>query len=343
MLTARILNPAEIPWARLDAFPDRTIFQTRAWVDFVSETQRATPVIAELRAGSDVAGYFTGLTIERFGIRILGSSFPGWATPYIGFNLMEGVPAAEALAAVERMAFGELKCLHMEISDRRFTPEDGRQLGFECKFYESYETDLTKTEDEIFKAMTSACRRCVRKAEKSGVTIQHAGDIEFADEYYAQLLDVFDKQKLAPSYGVERVRALIRHLLPTGNLLLVRALAPDGKCIGTGIYPGLNRVAQFWGNASYRATQILRPNETLHWYAMRYWKSRGVKRFDWGGGGTYKEKYGPYPLAVPWFAKSKYRLLSTLRNQALNLFRMRQRLAGRLRGKKTAPAENEEE
>src|SRR5581483_8389674 len=151
MLTARILNPAEIPWARLDAFPDRTIFQTRAWVDFVSETQRATPVVAELCAGSDVAGYFTGLTVERFGIRILGSSFPGWATPYIGFNLMEGVPAAEALAAVERMAFGELKCLHMEVSDRRFTPEDGRQLGFDCKFYESYETNLTKTEDEIFK------------------------------------------------------------------------------------------------------------------------------------------------------------------------------------------------
>jgi hypothetical protein len=26
---------------------------------------------------------------------------------------------------------------------------------------------------------------------------------------------------------------------------------------------------------------------------LRYWKARGVKLFDWGGGGgTYKEKYG---------------------------------------------------
>ncbi len=75
----------------------------------------------------------------------------------------------------------------MEVSDPHFTVEDGQELGFTCDSYTSYRTDLTKSEDELFNAMESACRRCIRKAEKSGVTIEEAHDLAFADEYYEQL------------------------------------------------------------------------------------------------------------------------------------------------------------
>lgn len=336
MMTVRLLDPLVLPWERLDAFDDRTVFQTREWLAFLHETQGATPVIAELHAGGDVAGYFTGLTLQRFGIRILGSSFPGWTTPYIGFNLVPGASRREALESLESIAFGPLKCLHMEISDRQFAVDDGQSLGFDVRLHDSYETDLRQSEDQIFGGMNSACRRCIRKAEKSGVIAMEANDLAFADEYYAQLQDVFAKQALVPTYGVERVRALIRHLQPSGRLLLVRAVSPEGACIGTGIYPAYNRLAELWGNASCRTSQILRPNETLHWYAMRYWKSRGAEIFDWGGGGTYKEKYGPRKIAVPWFSKSRYRILGTLREQAARVVRMKQVLAGRRLGKTRA-------
>ena len=46
-------------------------------------------------------------------------------------------------------------------------------------------------------------------------------------------------------------------------------------CPGT--FLGFNKIAEFWGNASFRASQILRPNEAIHWYAMRYWKVVGCK------------------------------------------------------------------
>jgi hypothetical protein len=324
-----VLDPARIPWDALDALPDRTIFQSRAWLQFLAESQGARPVVAELRAGRDVAGYFTGALVNRFGIRILGSSFRGWTTPYMGFNLLPGATRREALQAIEQLAFGDLKCQHLEVSDRYMRPEDGAGLGFELEFYESYETDLTQTEEQMFNAMESACRRCVRKAEKSGVRIEMATGPGFASDYYRQLQDVFAKQRLAPAYGQDRVEALVRHLLPSGNLLLLRAVGPEGNTIGTGIYPGFNQVAEFWGNASWRANQILRPNEALHWYAMRYWKSRGVAIFDWGGGGSYKEKYGPRPSAAPWFVKSRYKILSRMRAQARTLVAARQKLRGR--------------
>lgn len=327
-----VVDPKHVNWEHLDSFRDRTVFQTREWLNFVAETQRATPVIAQLEQDGQLAGYFSGLTFSRMGVKVLGSSFPGWTTPYIGFNLVPGASRAEALAAIEKLAWDTLKCLHMEVSDPYFTPEDGLGLGFGCEYYISYRTDLTQSEEQLFHGMDSACRRCVRKAEKSGVKIEEASDLAFADEYYDQLKDVFAKQGLVPTYNLERVRALVKNLAGTGRVLFVRARDREGKCIASGIFPGYNKMAEFWGNASYRSSQILRPNEAIQWYVMRYWKQRGVEVYDWGGEGTYKEKYGCRPHRVPWFTKSRYKVLSTLRNEAKSMYARKQRFLGWLQG-----------
>ena len=154
-------------WKRLDGFADRTVFQTREWLQFVAESQNAQPVLAELRESSIVLGYFTGLTFSKFGMKVLGSSFPGWTTPYMGFNLNPGVPRQAALEALEKFAWDDLKCLHLEVSDPNFTFEDGETAGFKAEYYGSYRTDLTRSEEELFNGMESACRRCIRKAEKA--------------------------------------------------------------------------------------------------------------------------------------------------------------------------------
>lgn len=323
-------------WDLLDNFDDRTVFQTRAWLQFVAEAQGAMPVIAEVRDGQDVAGYFTGLTFSKFGMKILGSSFPGWTTPYIGFNMKPGTSRREALIALEKFAWDDLKCLHIEVSDPNFIVDDSEGLGFNHEYYASYRTDLTKSEEELFNGMDSACRRCIRKAEKSSLVLEESHDLDFADEYYEQLQDVFAKQGLVPTYSIERVRSLVKHVAPTGNVLLLRVRDAGGKCIATGIYPGFNKVVEFWGNASFRAYQNSRPNEACHWYAIRYWKKRGATIFDWGGEGTYKEKYGCTPHRVPWFTKSKYQIVDTLRNEARNMFARKQKFLGWLQGNRSA-------
>jgi hypothetical protein len=327
-----LVDLKSVDWAALDTFEDRTVFQTREWLSFIAESQNATPIVTELSEDGKGVGYFSGLVFSKMGVRVLGSSFPGWTTPYIGFNLVAGASRASALAAVERFAWQTLKCLHMEVSDPCFTVEDGQELGFACQFYTSYRTDLTKTEDELFNSMDSACRRCVRKAEKSGVLIEEAHDAEFAAEYYDQLKDVFAKQGLVPTYKLDRVRALVKHLAPTGRILLLRARDPEGKCIATGIFPGFNKIAEFWGNASFRSSQAFRPNEAIQWYVMRHWKRRGVEVYDWGGEGTYKEKYGCTVHKVPWFTKSRYQFVSKLRDEAKEMFARKQRLLGWLHG-----------
>ncbi len=338
MFLFRRIEPAEIPWEQLDSFPDRVVFQTQAWLNFISETQHGEWIVAEISNDAGLAGYFSGVVVRKAGFRMLGSSFPGWTTPYMGFNLVSGISRAAVLPSFEQWVFQDLKCLHFEVSDSNFTPEDAQSLAFSETFYESYSSDLTKSEEELFAGMSSACRRCIRKGEKSGVRVEEAHDETFADDYYAQLKDVFAKQGKTPTYGPDRVQSLVKHLLPTGNLLLLRARSPEGACIGTGIYPGMNKTAEFWGNASWREHQLLRPNETLHWYAMRYWKKRGAEVFDWGGGGEYKEKYGVVPLRVPWLYKSRYKWVSTARDRLRDLYYSTRPVIGRLKGQKPATA-----
>ena len=314
----------ELPWSELDRYADRNVFQTRAWLRFLARTQNATPVVASLREGDDTVGWFTGMVQRRFGLRVLGSPFPGWSTSYLGFNLRPGVDRRAAFEALPRLAFGELRCSHLEVRCRNtgFHELDGS--GFERGHtFRTYTLDLCPTEEEIFSRMKSACRRAIRKSEKEGVVVEEADDMDFAGDYFAQLVDVFDKQGLRPHFGIERVRTLIEEMLPTGNLLLLRARLRSGECVATAVFPVFNGVAYFWGGASVRSGQSARPNEAIMWHAIRALRDRGTEQLDLGGEGTYKEKYGPVLTPVPLYMQSRWRAVTAARNRAERFVRRR--------------------
>jgi CelD/BcsL family acetyltransferase involved in cellulose biosynthesis len=316
--------------AKIDTQQAGTIHQTPAWLAFLSETQKGEPIVAVLKEGRETSGYFIGLIVQKFGVRILGSPFSGWTTDYMGLILSPGVDRRRAIQALLDFAFQELECVHLEMMDRNLTVSDLGGLGVQHRVYRGFEIDLTRDEDELFSNMTSACRRCIRKAEKEGILVEEAHDLEFADEYYAQLRDVFAKQSLVPTYGVERVRQLITHVHPTGQLLLLRARDRNGRCIATGIFPHMNGTMFFWGGASWRHSQSLRPNEALQWHAMKIGKQKGLRTYDMGGDGEYKRKYGGSEIEVPWFRKSKYPWIRYLRDMAQHSHKISQKCLGRL-------------
>ncbi len=319
-----------VDWEYLDSFADRTLFQTRAWIEFVAEAQAATPVILEVKVDNQPVGFFTGLTIRRGGFKILGSPFPGWSTSYLGFNLIPGVDRTFLINPLAKFAFRELGCWHVELMDRSLTVEQMDALGWEGRNFANTEIDLSVSEEDIFANMKGSCRTSIRKAERSGVTVEIADDNQFSSEFYSQLTEVFAKRGLKPTYSKERVDLLRKHLGPTGNLLLVRARNADGICIATGIYPAFKNRMYFWGGASLREFQILQPNEPVQWFAMRHWKDRGAIACDMGGGGEYKLKYGGYPIVIPWRRKSKYAWIGTLRVLAQRTHAGWRRFAGKI-------------
>ena len=313
-------DPANLPWDGLDAFPDRMFSQRRGWLEFLSNLSEGRIIIAALKDGGKTVGYFSGILFHRFGVPILGSPFQGWTTTYMGFNLKPGVSRVEALVALKHFAFKQLGCLHLEILDRYLTMEDIAGLDVDVTVEPTYVTPLHLDEEQIFANMSGACRRCIRKAEKNGLIIEEAAPEGFADEYYDQLIDVFAKQDLQPPYSKKYVQTLIENVHPSGDALLLRAKTRDGMKIASAIYFGHKEHSLFWGNGSLRSHQILRPNEALHWYALRYWKRRGVKFHDWCGPNDYKRKYGPQPCQMPRIRISRFRALGWARDAAYHLY-----------------------
>ncbi|WP_250007722.1 GNAT family N-acetyltransferase [Actinoplanes sp. M2I2] len=333
MLRLHRVTPAPEVWAERAGYDDRLIFHTEPWSRFVAEAQRAEPVLARVTDGTTTVGHFTGLVTKRFGLRILGSPMAGWTTSYGGFTLDPAVPRRAALEALLPFAFDDLGCAHLEIRDRFLTAGDLGGLGLRWSDAPTAVIDLSPGEDALFGAMASACRRNIRKATKSGVTIEEVvADPTFAADFYEQLRDVFAKQNLVPTYSIERVRSLIRHVGPSGQLLLLRARDPEGRCIATAILPWYHRTMYFWGGASYREHQHLRPNEALIWHAMRWAKARGVTEFDFVGGNAYKAKYGTTEVPVPWARRSRSPLVANLRDAAQQGFALKQRAVARLTG-----------
>ena len=323
------LAAAEIDWPALDVFEDRIFSQRRPWLEFIKSFVNGDIVVAELRDLGTTLGYFTGIRSRVYGIPVLGSPFRGWLTHDIGFNLAADVPRGDVLEALERFAFKRLGCLQLEVADRHLATDAGTGLGFQLRLRPSHLSDLTGSEATLCARLSSSTRWSIRQAERNGLRVEIAGPAGFADEYYRQFTELCARQGRRPPYPIERVRRLIELCHGSGGLLLARVRHPDGRSIATGIYLGFNKVSHFWGNGSLGADQRLRPNEALHWFAMRYWKQRGMAVHDWGGADAYKEKYGCTVRVTPLFRKSRYRLLERARTTVLTLRALPRRLRQR--------------
>jgi hypothetical protein len=316
---------------QLSSLADVMVCQTPAWLTFLERTQRGEPVAALLRDNGIVVGAFTGMVVKKFGLKILGSPFPGWTTSYMGLNLRPGVSRHEAVRALVDFAFGELGCVHLEMMDRFVTVEDLRGLHARHRLFRSWEVDLLEDDDALMSSFSRSTRWKIRQAIKNGLVVEEASGEDFVDEYYGQLRDVFHRQRLAPTYGPDRVEHLISALAPTGGLMLLRARTATGEPAATGIFHAVDgQRAYGWGFASWRHRRHLHPNELLMFNAMRLWRDRGWKILDLAGSGDYKKKYHPRPIVVPWFRVSRYPLLGPLRELARESYLAKQRILGRL-------------
>ena len=254
----------------------------------------------------------------------------------MGFNVADPELFETAMLAFVPFVLSRPRVVHLELRDDRIDRELADRMGLEAKTSGTWRTDLRPSEDDIIAGFNQSKRRNTRLAERRGVTISEADDLDFASDYFDQLIDVFAKQNLTPTYDEERVRAMMRLVQPAGDLLCLRARNEDGICIATAIYVFHGTKSVFWGNASWRGHQKLYPNEALHWYAMRWLKKAGVEEHEWGGGGDYKKGYGGAPVVVEGYSASRNALLRHGRVAAERAFygsrdiraRIKDRLAG---------------
>jgi hypothetical protein len=312
MISFERVDINDMPWDRISEFSRASLFHILPWINFLVDVKGAEPVIATVQSDGQVQGYFTGLITKKYGLRILGSPFRGWGTYFMGFNLKPDVSYHEVLQAFPKFAFDELKCHYLEITDSNLKRNEWKGLPYRVEQLQWFILDLTKSEETLFANMKDkSCRRSIRRAEKKGVVIEETIDPGFANEYYAQFQEVMAKRSLVPTYSLDFVRQMIAHILPTGNMLLLRARNPEGVCIATKILLVYNKVAVGWGGASWRQYQNLNPNELISWYSMKKLKSMGVEVLHLGEGAEqFKRKLGSCETQIFRLMKPKYPVLN---------------------------------
>ncbi len=318
-----------VAWeAILEEWPEAEVFHGSAWFAFLAASQGAEPVVAIVREGGRPVGYFVGAIVRRFGLRILGSPLKGWSTTHMGFLLEEGADRRAAAEALVQFAFQDLGCVHVELADRWLTADQMAGSGFAVEPASTFIVDLTPPEEAILGRMRRTTRQAIGKGRRLGLRTEVVTGSDFADEFHRQLSDIFARQGLAPTYGVERVRQLIEALQPTGRSLLIRIRTPDDRIAATGITVGRNETAVAWGVTWRRSTGEFHPVDLLWWEMMRLQRAGGARRFDCGGLGDYKAKYGGEAVPTYRFHRSRYPLLGHGRSAVRRLVRARQRARG---------------
>lgn len=313
------LESTLIPWNLLDKSEDQNVFKTREWLEFLQKTQHAEPCVVEIYDKGNLIGYFVGENFRKV-IKIIASPFEGCSTGFQGLNMLKPITSAERVKIYESLIlflFQSKQCLFFQATDWQMRIEDLMHSVLQYEAVNGYSIDLTQPEEAILWDFNDSSRKNVNKSGRRGVILRQAENPEkFVDDYYSQLQDVFCKQGLKPTYSRDRVAALVDTLYPSGHLLLLESLSPEGNPIATGLFLGKNNFSSAWGQASYKDSHSLFPNEAMWFEAMRYWKNAGATVFELGGGGEYKKKYGGVPYVKPRLVATKYQALHTLKQLA---------------------------
>lgn len=146
------------------------------------------------------------------------------------------------------------------------------------RFY-SHVLDLRGGEEALFEQLEGSVRRAIRKAEKSGVTVERRDDLEGMRTFYRMHCGTRKKHGLPPQPWTFFLN-IHKHLLSKrlGVLVLARI---DGAAAAGGIFLYGKRAVYKFG-ASDESRQQARGNNLVMWEGIRCLAAKGCEELDFG-------------------------------------------------------------
>jgi len=161
--------------------------------------------------------------------------------------------------------------------------------------------DISQGAENLWKSFSPKVRNQVRKAQKSGLSVQ-IGGVELLNEFYrpftANMRDLGSPVH-HPKFFIEIFRVF-------GDDVRLTLIREANKTVG-GLVVLFNKNTAIvpWASC-YRGYFSKCPNNLLYWETMQYACSRGCTRFDFGrsslNSGTYhfKLQWGAVPFPLHW-------------------------------------------
>ncbi len=336
--TFHSVKPSPAMWETMMAAPDKSIFFTQQWNEYLHRMGIHT-LLMEVHRNEELVGYFVG-SRRWLGIKLIAAPSMGTGTYAQGLCMLQEITQAERANIYKQLAqylFKERKASYLQICDyqlRNTDNSDSSPILDEASVHYNkrltYSIDLRPSEADLWQSLHyKSCKYCINKARKEGLVvrrIEEPGEIAgFALRHSQHLQDMMRRKhsKGLPCQRHKNILALCQALSPH-RVLMLEVVTPDGISIASGIFAYIpNGTATYFTAASLEDYMHLCPNELLVWEAMRILHQEGVGDLILGGVAHYKKKYAPKLAFVPVIIFSRY---SILLNARKNIKRVYQRL-----------------
>lgn len=294
----RIANDSDAYDRYASAHAEASPFHRRAWGDAVSAAcgHRQHHLVA-LRGDTPVGILpLTEIRSLVFGKSLVSNGFA-----------VEGGPLAEddaALGALDAAAWGIAE--RAGVTALEYRSEDPRHDDWAKKreTYAGFRRPLTASSDENLKAIPRKQRAEVRKALKSGMTVETGRDARaLALHYHVYSRSVHNLG--TPVFPRALFREMIVRFGGDADILTVFSEGQPVASVLSLYHRGT--VYPYWGGGTF-AARTLKANEYMYWMLMEHAVSRGCTAFDFGrsklgtGAYAYKKNWGfePQPLTYEY-------------------------------------------
>ncbi len=297
-----IENIDDAAWdAAISHYETKFLFHESVWLHFLERTQPGRVLRMRIEDKGKTIGYFAGLFVKKGPFKVLGSPLPGTTTEYMGPAAGVDLNQRQFLQALDN--FCSMAGIHdIEMRNPCLDTQIMREFGFEEKQATTLILPLEADLGKMLMKLDKKIRYYVKKGPRDGILVEDIQDSSFINEYYHELVEVFARQGLVPSYNIERVRHLWESLKPN-HIFPIKAIH-NGKTLATGIFVHDDRRLYFWGGASWQHSHHLYPNEPVQWKAITLAIEKGVKDYDMGGGTShFKAKFGGEKVTIPYYSK----------------------------------------
>lgn len=269
------VNPIQFQdWDKLLVqHPHHSFFHCAAWAKVLESTYGYTPTYFAINKAGAVHSLLPLMEVDSWltGRRGVSLPFTDDCRPLSSDDNSFGRLVANALD------FGK------ERGWRYIELKGGRELfegaSASLSFY-AHRLQLSQDQDLMFSRLSGSVRRAIRKAVKSGVTVEISRSLDAVKAFYSLQCETRKMHGLPPQ-SFAFFRNVYEHVL-SRNLGMVALARHGGRVIAAAVHFHLGQQAIYKYGASNKSFQHLRANNLIMWEAIKWHARNGSTMLDLG-------------------------------------------------------------
>jgi hypothetical protein len=271
----RTVDPvSDAAWdADLAACPGATFFHGSAWARVLQSAYGFNPVYFAVRSPGRIESLLPMMEVDSWltGRRGISLPFTDECVPLCRDAASFGRLYREALACAKSRRWKYLEC-------RGGLPLFGDATP--SLTYLGHRLDLRRGEGDLLERCEGSVRRAIKKADKSGLTIEFSRDMDAVHAFHGLLCKTRRRHGVPPQ-PFNFLAAIQQHVLAKNQGVVVLARL-GGKPVAGAVYFQFGKTVIYKFGASDEAFQQLRANNLVMWEAIRHYAREGFEILDFG-------------------------------------------------------------